>query len=1010
MADTLPVVRRRLRTTFLITLLIYIGLVDNAAQAEDAFAVIAHSPADGAVRVPLEVRPTATLNKDIFGISAYGFSLRRTDTGYGVYTSVQYNAATRTITLIPADPLDEYTRYTAQVAGVTAITGETIDPPVIWTFRTQDRTPPVVIASRDSGRYIVVLNVALACDDGAGSGCAAIHYTLDGSEPTAGSPVYTGPITLDEGEYTLKFFARDNEDNASAVQTRQYIVDLTPPEVVPPTTPRGDATEVNLTTPVVLRFSEAVRPETVTEQTITVDQGVLGAVSYDTATDTATFTPAERLACNTTHTVTVGPAVLDLAGNAMAAAYTWSFTTNQDCDAPRVSVSSPGGVYRQASLAVSLSCSDATSGCKRLVYTTDGTAPSFAPVNGTVAEGETAGPVAMGEGNTTLRYLAEDFAGHLAAEHEQIYSLSTQGFLYVGTDNGIGRGAGPAPDDFVFMWQHAGTSSLFYDDSIGRLYLGFSNSVLYSDDLGERWTFRGLDHWWSSARYAPVSAIAAHGGKVYAATQAGLQVSHDGLASVERRGYAEGIDGDYMRDVTADGRYVYAATRSGVAISDTKGQTFVTRGLDAGLADDDVGSVAVDGNRIFATTRAGLAVSLDGGETFVNRTTADGLAVDSYLSDVFVDGNNVYVATGAGLSISSDGGQGFITRTPADGLGHWNVTAVHAHNGTVYAGTSEGLSISTDGGQSFITRTRLDGLPKNNVTDVLAAAGKLFVATTLGAAVSEDGGVSFRPLGLPGSWARRVIPRGDTLYVATDHGLVMSHDGGASFTTRSLRDGLGDPYITDLFIAPDNAIYLATLGGLAFSTDGGQSFFNYTTAWRLPSNDVYGVFVDGQGTLFGSTNWGLGVKAAKGGKWFRTRTTDDGLADNWGYKVNGGNGVLYVASSRGLSVSYDGGDTFVVRTRADGLGSDGVGDIYVDGDTAYLSSGGLAVTHDGGRTFSVINTDVRTGSISAYGEYLYTTGYDLYISNDGGLSFITRDHTHGIGHSLTSIWSANYTP
>lgn len=50
-----------------------------------------------------------------------------------------------------------------------------------------------------------------------------IHYTTDGSTPTTGSPVYTGPITVTDNapgvDMTIRYFAIDNQGNRSATVT-----------------------------------------------------------------------------------------------------------------------------------------------------------------------------------------------------------------------------------------------------------------------------------------------------------------------------------------------------------------------------------------------------------------------------------------------------------------------------------------------------------------------------------------------------------------------------------------------------------------------------------------------------------------------------------------------------------------------------------------------------------------------------------------------------------------------
>src|SRR5204863_1014961 len=91
-------------------------------------------------------------------------------------------------------------------------------------------------------------------------------------------------------------------------------------------------------------FSEAMNPSTITPGTFTLKQGttaVAGTVSY--AGVTATFTPASALAPLTTFTATVTTGARDLAGNALAIDFAWSFTTvaTPDTTAPTVSFTVP---------------------------------------------------------------------------------------------------------------------------------------------------------------------------------------------------------------------------------------------------------------------------------------------------------------------------------------------------------------------------------------------------------------------------------------------------------------------------------------------------------------------------------------------------------------------------------------------------------------------------------------------------------------------------------------------
>lgn len=100
----------------------------------------------------------------------------------------------------------------------------------------------------------------------------------------------------------------------------------TTPPTVASTSPANNATEVATNSAVTATFDEALKASTITTETFKVS-GVTGTVAYDSATNTATFTPSSVLGNNETYTATVTTGVKDRALNNMAADYTWSFTT-----------------------------------------------------------------------------------------------------------------------------------------------------------------------------------------------------------------------------------------------------------------------------------------------------------------------------------------------------------------------------------------------------------------------------------------------------------------------------------------------------------------------------------------------------------------------------------------------------------------------------------------------------------------------------------------------------------
>ena len=110
------------------------------------------------------------------------------------------------------------------------------------------------------------------------------------------------------------------------------------------TDPADKATGVSTSATVRAGFSEAMDPTTLSTTTFTLMQGGLvvpGAVSYSGLT--ATLTPTSALTANTAYTATITTGAKDLAGNALAANYVWSFTTSAgpDTTAPTVTFTDP---------------------------------------------------------------------------------------------------------------------------------------------------------------------------------------------------------------------------------------------------------------------------------------------------------------------------------------------------------------------------------------------------------------------------------------------------------------------------------------------------------------------------------------------------------------------------------------------------------------------------------------------------------------------------------------------
>ena len=110
--------------------------------------------------------------------------------------------------------------------------------------------------------------------------------------------------------------------------------------------PNTGATSVPRSSAVNIGFSKDMDPSTITTSTITLSGGIVGTITYNPASRSATFAPTSLLAGNTLYTVTVvsgASGVKDVAGNQLASNYTSTFTTDNVTDnvLPKVAFAAP---------------------------------------------------------------------------------------------------------------------------------------------------------------------------------------------------------------------------------------------------------------------------------------------------------------------------------------------------------------------------------------------------------------------------------------------------------------------------------------------------------------------------------------------------------------------------------------------------------------------------------------------------------------------------------------------
>lgn len=253
-------------------------------------------------------------------------------------------------TFTPASPLANSTLYTATIkTGVKDLAGNALASNYVFTFTTgavADTTRPTVkVTSPTDTAVAVPINRKVTVGfsevmDPLSITTASFLLTGPGVTPVTGivapvgtSAVFTPLSNLANNTLYTATITTNVKDLAGNTMANNFVftfttgaaADVTPPTVIL-VNPVNLATDVAINSAVHATFSKDMDQLTISPVTFTV-AGVTGLVTYDVVSRIATFTPSANLAVNTTYTATVTTGAKDLAGNALAADYVWSFTT-----------------------------------------------------------------------------------------------------------------------------------------------------------------------------------------------------------------------------------------------------------------------------------------------------------------------------------------------------------------------------------------------------------------------------------------------------------------------------------------------------------------------------------------------------------------------------------------------------------------------------------------------------------------------------------------------------------
>lgn len=113
--------------------------------------------------------------------------------------------------------------------------------------------------------------------------------------------------------------------------------------------------------------------------------------------------------------------------------------------------------------------------------------------------------------------------------------------------------------------------------------------------------------------------------------------------------------------------------------------------------------------------------------------------------------------------------------------------------------------------------------------------------------------------------------------------------------------------------------------------------------------------------------------------------TTDGVGSNLVNRVYMNGNTVYAATEGGLSISTDGGLTYTNYTTADGLGSNAVNDVVSAGSYVYAATdAGLSISSNSGVTYT--NYTTANGLLNNQCNFVYYYNGTLYVATSSGVS------------------------
>ncbi|MDR3736585.1 MAG: Ig-like domain-containing protein [Acidobacteriaceae bacterium] len=459
---------RKLVASLFLSASFFAGLTGCGKETVNALppSITALTPVNGAVAVPINQVLAVTFNSAMNPATLNATTFTLTGPGNAAVSgTVAYTPTGSIAAFTPSSSLAYNTLYTASITtGAANTIGIQTSTLFAWSFTTTTQ-PAVLTALPANGATGVPLNQTITATFSKPMNCATLSspatnfkVTGPGTTTVAGNVACSGStatftpsgLLATNTLYTATITTAATDLAGNPLAANYVWTFRTAPAVTLPTvtftTPANGSTSAAINQAITATFSVAMNPATITLPTtftLKAPGGVAvpGTITYVAAGSIATFTPTSSLLASTLYTATITTGATDLAANALAANYVWTFTTAAAADTTKPTVLSTIPLNGATSVPLNLNVSAtfskpmnaATINSTTFTLTGPGSTPVaglvvYASVGNTATFDPTANLAASTLYTATITTTAADLAGNTLAVN-YVWTFTTSAAL-----------------------------------------------------------------------------------------------------------------------------------------------------------------------------------------------------------------------------------------------------------------------------------------------------------------------------------------------------------------------------------------------------------------------------------------------------------------------------------------------------------------------------------------------------------------------------------------------------